>query len=50
MKFYIIFWEAVVLFSLLSFTYMSFKVLYRGFPELKEMLRNLDNEHKKNSK
>lgn len=49
MNFYIIFWEAVVLFSLLSFTYMSFKVLYRGFPELRDMLRNLEKERQKNN-
>jgi len=36
------FWMGVVLFSVVSFTYMSVKVIYKGIGELKEMLLNLD--------
>ena len=32
-----IFWAIVITFSLVSFTYMSVKMLYLGLPELKEM-------------
>jgi hypothetical protein len=35
------FWGAVIIFSILSFTYMSGKVIYKGWAELKEMFENL---------
>ncbi len=37
MKFWEIFWLIVILFSLLSFTYLSLKILIKGWPELKFM-------------
>ena len=40
-----IIWGVVVLFSLISFTYMSVKILYKGINELKEMFNTL-NERK----
>ncbi len=46
MKLFEIFWYGIVLFSLISFTYLSAKVLYKGLPELKTMLRILRNEQK----
>ncbi|GEM_PF-1693951 len=42
MNFWEIFWGLVVLFSIISFTYMSVKILYSGFPELKEMFTALN--------
>ncbi len=36
------FWGAVILFSIISFTYMSVKVVYKGLAELKEMFRDLN--------
>ena len=39
-----IFWAVVIIFSVLSFSYMSVKMLYQGFPELKEMLTLLTAE------
>ena len=41
-----ILWAIIIGFSLISFTFMSIKILYKGFPELKEMFKNLDEEHK----
>lgn len=41
MKAWEIFWGVIILFSTLSFTYMSVKILYKGFDELKEMFRKL---------
>ena len=38
---YIIFWIFVIIFSLISFIYMSFQMLYKGIPELKDMFRQL---------
>jgi len=35
------FWGAVILLSILSFTYMSTKVIYKGLSELKEMFESL---------
>jgi len=35
------FWAAVILFSIISFTYMSIKIVYRGLVELKEMFKSL---------
>ena len=41
MKGYIIFWSIVIFFSLISFVYMSFRMLYKGVPELKDMFNQL---------
>jgi hypothetical protein len=35
------FWAAVILFSIISFTYMSIKIVYKGLAELKEMFKTL---------
>lgn len=40
---YMIFWSAIIFFSLLSFTIMSFIMLIKGIPELKEMFKQLEN-------
>jgi len=42
MSAWIIFWGLVVLFSLLSFTYMSVKILIKSIAELKSMFGTLD--------
>jgi heme/copper-type cytochrome/quinol oxidase subunit 3 len=34
-------WVAVIMFSTITFTYMSVKVIYKGIGELKEMLSSL---------
>jgi hypothetical protein len=41
MKTYIIFWTLIVFFSLISFTIMSFRMLYKGIPELRDMFKQL---------
>jgi len=41
MKAYIIFWTIVIFFSLISFTIMSFRMLYKGVPELRDMFKQL---------
>ncbi|NIA28472.1 MAG: hypothetical protein GWP06_01000 [Actinobacteria bacterium] len=41
-----IFWGLVVLFSLLSFTYMSVRILIKSIAELKSMFRTLDEKRK----
>jgi hypothetical protein len=41
---WIIFWAIVIVFSILSFGYMSIQVLYKGFSELFDMFRRLDEE------
>ena len=38
---YVIFWTVVIVFSLISFTFMSFKVLFKGWPELLEMFDSI---------
>jgi len=35
------FWGVIIIFSVISFSYMSFKVVYKGFSEMKEMFDNL---------
>ena len=47
MKIWIYLWAIIVLFSLISFTYMSIKILYSGYAELKIMLTTLENEQEK---
>jgi len=42
MSAWIIFWGLVVLFSLLSFAYMSVRILIKSIAELKSMFRTLD--------
>ncbi len=44
MNFYEIFWIGIVLFSTLSFIYLSAMVLYKGLPELKTMFAELKRE------
>lgn len=39
---WIIFWDILIVFSVLSFTYMSIKILIMGFIELKEMFQDLN--------
>lgn len=41
MKLWEYFWLVVVLFSIVSFAYMSIKVIYKGWAEMKEMFQNL---------
>jgi len=41
MNFWEYFWGLVILFSIVSFTYMSIKVIYKGVAELKKMLSDL---------
>lgn len=48
---WIYFWAAVVLFSTVSFTYMSGKILYKAISELKDMFKMLDDrQHSVKSK
>lgn len=44
MNAYIVFWGIIILFSFISFVLMSIKLVYKGFPELREMLDKLKNE------
>jgi len=39
---WIIIWGVTILFSLVSFAFMSIKVLYKGIAELKEMFHTLE--------
>ena len=39
---WIIFWDIIIGFSVLSFSYMSIKILIKGFKRLKEMFTDLD--------
>jgi hypothetical protein len=50
MGFWSIFWLLLIIFTLCSFTYMSVKILYYGFAELKYMLKTLGDEQIKNDK
>ena len=50
MNFWIVFWFITILFTLISFFYMSAKVLYNGIHELKYMFKTLDDEEIKDSK
>jgi len=43
------FWYAIIVFSLVSFTYLSLKVLYKGLPELKTMFAVLQKEKEANT-
>lgn len=36
-----IFWLTVIIFSIVSFTYMSVKIVYKGWAEMKEMFASL---------
>jgi len=44
MNTWIIVWAIVIIFSVLSFSYMSIQVLYKGFSELFDMFKRLDDE------
>ena len=35
------FWLLVIIFSVISFTYMSIKIVYKGLAEMKEMFESL---------
>jgi len=39
---YILFWTIIIAMSLISFIYMSFRVLTKGLPELREMFKQLN--------
>jgi hypothetical protein len=41
MTVWIVIWGIVILFSLLAFTFMSVKILFKGIGELKEMFHML---------
>ena len=45
MGFWETFWAILILFSLVSFTYMSIKIVYKGLDELKYMLLSIKNEN-----
>jgi len=47
MNFWTVFWGMVILFSLLAFTLLSVKILYKGIGELKEMFQMLKNKNEK---
>ena len=44
MTMWIVIWGIIILFSLISFTYMSVKILYKGIGELKEMFHTLNDK------
>ena len=44
MKGWEIFWLIVIIFSVLSFTYISVAALIKGIPELKSMFTKIDSE------
>jgi len=44
MKGWEIFWLVTIIFSVLSFTYMSVLALIKGIAEMKEMFRKFDKE------
>lgn len=46
---YILFWAIIIGISLVSFIYMSFRILKKGLPELREMFKQL-NEAKSDQK
>ncbi len=47
MKGWEIFWLATIIFSVLSFAYMSVLALIKGVAEMKEMFRKFDKEIEK---
>jgi hypothetical protein len=48
MTMWIVIWGIIILFSLMAFTWMSVKILYKGIGELKEMFQKLREENGKN--
>ncbi len=48
MNMWIVIWGIIILFSVISFTFMSVKILYKGIGELKEMFHKLNEENGKN--
>ena len=48
MNTWIVIWGIIILISLIAFTYMSARILYKGIGELKEMLQRLRKEDGKN--
>lgn len=49
MSFWVVFWFITILFTLISFFYMSSKVLYNGIHELKYMFKTLEDEEINNN-
>ena len=49
MNAWIIFWAVIIIFSVLSFSYMSIQVLYKGLDELRYMFKRLDDEAANNA-
>ncbi len=47
MKGWELFWFVTIIFSIVSFTYMSVLALIKGVAEMKEMFRKFDNEIEK---
>ena len=39
-----LFWFLTIIISIISFTYMSVKIVYKGLNELKEMFTKLNSE------
>jgi len=39
---YVIFWAIIIGISLISFIYMSFRILTKGLPELRDMFKQLN--------
>ena len=46
MNAWVLFWGIIVLFCIITFTYMSGKILYKSVAELKEMFNMLNDRHK----
>jgi hypothetical protein len=44
MTVWIVIWGIIILFSLVAFTLMSIKILFKGVGELKEMFQMLNNK------
>jgi len=45
MNTWIFFWGVIILFSTISFSYMSGKILYKAIAELKEMFKMLNDRN-----
>jgi len=48
MNAWVIFWGIMIFFSIVSFTYMSVKVVVKGFAEMKSMFVQLEKDNNKN--
>jgi len=47
MTMWIVFWGIIILFSLVAFTFMTLRILYKGIGELKEMFHMLNKRNEK---